>query len=133
MIVYDIRSGSIGANLGPLSAPVSSMSFSENGYWLALALQGQSTVEIWDLRKMAATKTLDIGSRVDHVSWDYSGQFLAAAGPSGVSVQQNTKVDNSRVWIEPFRSGVSAVATAWGPRAESLVAVGGDGVVSVLG
>ena len=108
------------------------MAFSENGYWLALALAGQSTVEIWDLRKMAATKTIDVGARVDSVAFDYSGQFLATAGPAGVTVQQNVKDGSARRWIEPFKSGVAAVATAWGARAESLVAVGRDGVVKVL-
>ncbi|KAF8243234.1 cell cycle control protein [Wilcoxina mikolae CBS 423.85] len=128
--VFDVRSASIGATLGPLSAPVSSLSFSENGYWLALALQGQSAVEIWDLRKMKATKSLDIGSRVDHVTWDYSGQFLAAAGPSGISVQQYIK--EGKKWVEPLRSAVPAVATAWGPRASSLVSVNSEGNISVL-
>lgn len=129
--VFDVRSASIGATLGPLSASVSSLSFSENGYWLALSLQGQSTVEIWDLRKMKATKSLDISSRVDHVIWDYSGQFLAAAGPSGISVQQYIK--EGKKWVEPFRTAVAAVATAWGPRGSRLVSVNSEGNISVLG
>lgn len=80
---------------------------------------------------MAQTKALDIGARVDHVRWDYSAQYLAAAGPSGVSVQYYMKKEKK--WSEPLRSAVSAVATAWGSRAGRLVGVSKEGVVTVLG
>jgi len=130
--VYDVRSASIGANLGPLAGPVSSLDFSENGFWLAVSVHGQSAVEIWDLRKMAQTKSLDMGStRVGSVKWDYTGQFLAAAGPSGVSVQQYSKA--TKTWSEPLRSAVPAVATAWGPRANTLTTVNDQGIITVLG
>lgn len=129
--VFDVRAASLGATLGPLASPVSSMSFSENGYWLALSTQGQATIEIWDLRKMKTAKTLqDAGGRVDCVAWDGSAQFLAAAGAGGLSVQQFVK--GSKQWQEPLRSAVPAVAVAWGQRASRLVTVDGQGVVSVL-
>ena len=86
---------------------------------------------IWDLRKAAQIKVLEIGSKVDCVRWDYTGQFLAAAGPSGISVQQYTK--STKEWSEPLRSAVSAVAVQWGPRARSLISVGAGGVITVLG
>jgi pre-mRNA-processing factor 19 len=129
--VFDVRSTSLGASLEPVSSGVKSLCFSENGFWLAVAQQEQSTVEIWDLRKMRVTKSLDIGSRVDHLAWDYSGQFLAVAGKTGVSVQQYTKADKK--WSEPFRGSTQAVATAWGAKARSLVTVDAEGRVSVLG
>ncbi len=131
MKVYDVRSASLGASFGPLSGPVASLNFSENGFWLALSTLGESTVEIWDLRKMAKTKDLDVGSRVDHVKWDYTGQFLAAAGPSGLSVQHYAKASKS--WSEPLRSAVPAVASAWGARGSKLITVNTDGVLTVLG
>ncbi|KAI5812116.1 WD40-repeat-containing domain protein [Pyronema omphalodes] len=129
--VFDVRSTSLGASLEPVSSGVKSLCFSENGFWLAVAQQEQSTVEIWDLRKMRVTKSLDIGSRVDHLAWDYSGQFLAVAGKTGVSVQQYTKADKK--WSEPFRGSAQALATAWGTKARSLVTVDVEGRVSVLG
>lgn len=131
MAIYDVRSTQLGASFGPLSGPVSSLHFSENGYWLALSVKGESTVEIWDLRKMAQTKQLDIGNRVDSVRWDYSGQFISAAGPSGVSVQHYAK--SSKSWSEPLRAGIPAVATAWGARGSSIVVVSKEGVLTVLG
>ncbi|KAL7266932.1 hypothetical protein RUND412_010502 [Rhizina undulata] len=129
--IYDVRTTEIGATFGPLPSPVSSLHFSENGFWLSLATQGQSTVEIWDLRKMAQTKVLDIGSRVDHVRWDYSGQFLLATGPSGVSVQAYSKATKS--WSEPLRSAVMGVAAEWGSGAERIVVLNGEGGCAVLG
>jgi pre-mRNA-processing factor 19 len=128
--IFDVRSATVAASLGPLAAPVSSLSFSENGYWLAVAQQGQSTAEIWDLRKQAVTKSLDIGSRVDHVAWDYTGQFLAVSGPSGISVQHYAKATKS--WSEPLRTAVPAVASAWGSRGSSLVSVNREGIITVL-
>lgn len=95
-----------------------------------MSLAASTTAEIWDLRKVAMTKSIDIGNRVDHVAWDYSGQFLATAGSSGVSVQQYQKAN--KAWAEPLRTAVSAVATAWGARGASLVAVSAEGVLSVL-
>lgn len=89
---------------------------------------------IWDLRKegsAAEVKALGTGSNVDSIAWDYTGQFLATAGPSGVTVQYYAKASKS--WSEPLRSAVPAVALAWGDQGKSIVAVGSDGVVSVLG
>ena len=114
-----------------MATPVTSLSFSENGYWLALAQHGQNTAEIWDLRKMESIKSLDVGSRVDHVTWDYTGQFLAASGSGGISVQHYIKASKS--WTEPLRTGLPSVATAWGPKAQILVTVNKLGVVTVLG
>lgn len=130
-MVYDVRSGSLGATFGPLSAPVSSLNFSENGIWLALSVQDQSTVEIWDLRKMCQTKVLEVGTRIDHVKWDYTGQFLAVAGPSGISLQHFAK--SSKSWSEPLRNALPAVATAWGPSANSLISLQHDGTLTILG
>ena len=85
---------------------------------------------IWDLRRAAQTKTLEIGSQVENVRWDYTGQFLVAAGPSGLVVQQYSKA--TKEWSEPLRSAVPALAVEWGPSARSLVAISGNGVLAVL-
>ncbi len=113
-----------------LSGPILALSFSENGTWLAVVVKGQTSVSIWDLRKAAQTKTLEIGSKVENIRWDYTGQFIAVAGPGGLVVQQYSKA--SKEWSEPLRSAVSAVAVEWGPRAQSLISLSGDGVLTVL-
>jgi pre-mRNA-processing factor 19 len=118
-----------------LGAPIQAIVFSENGFWFAATAKGQTTVTIFDLRKQgdaAQAKVLDIGSAVQHLAWDYSQQFLATAGPAGVTVQQYNK--GSKSWSEPLRSAVSnAVDVAWGENASKLLVVNGEGVISILG
>ncbi|MCJ1290742.1 hypothetical protein MMC34_002284 [Xylographa carneopallida] len=125
--VFDVKSGANVANFES-SAPIQSLSFSENGTWLASITEGENSVSIWDLRKAAQIKSLEIGSPVSSVRWDYTGQFLMAAGPSGVSVQQYSKA--SKEWTELLRSGAEAVTGEWGPRAQSIVTLGPDGSIT---
>lgn len=117
-----------------LGAPLQALVFSENGYWIAATAKGQTTVTIFDLRKegdAATAKVLDIGGAVQSLAWDYTGQFLATAGPAGVTVQQYAK--GGRKWSEPVRSATPAMCVRWGAEARKLVSVNGEGVVTVLG
>lgn len=115
---------------------VQAIEFSENGYWFAAAIAGQTTVTVIDLRKdgdAARVKVLDSGSDVRGLAWDYSQQFLAVACVNGVTVQHYAKSDKS--WSELVRTAVgggAAVSVKWGEGASKLVAVNKDGVVSVL-
>jgi pre-mRNA-processing factor 19 len=111
--------------------PLQSISFSENGTWFASVVRGQTSVAIWDLRKMATIKVLEIGSPVESVHWDYTGQFAAIAGPGCVSVHQYSK--SSKSWSEPFRKAVPAKDVQWGPNASSLVVLTPEGGINVLG
>ncbi|KAH0566102.1 hypothetical protein GP486_000493 [Trichoglossum hirsutum] len=128
--IFNVNTGTNAANFDS-AGPIQALSFSENGTWLATVVKGQTSVIIWDLRKAAQTKVLEIGNKVDSVMWDYTGQFLATAGPSGISVQQYTK--STKEWSEPIRSAVSAVAVQWGPRARSLISISTDGAITILG
>ncbi|KAI1822517.1 WD40-repeat-containing domain protein [Xylaria intraflava] len=118
-----------------LGAPIQALTFSENGFWFAATAKGQTTVTIFDLRKQgdaARAKVLDIGSAVQHLAWDYSQQFLATAGPAGVTVQQYSK--GAKSWSEPLRVAVSnAVDVAWGANAGKLLVVNSEGVITALG
>lgn len=97
--------------------------------------KSQTTVTVFDLRKSgdaARAKTLEVGGTVSALAWDYTGRFLAAAGPSGISVEGYNK--SSKAWTELLRKGeAGAVALGWGPDAKTLVAVKGDGVVELFG
>ena len=128
--VFDVTSGANAANFDCSSA-VKALAFSENGTWLAAVSKGESNVGIWDLRKAAQIKSLDMGSQVDGVRWDYTGQFLAAAGPSGIAIQSYSKA--TKQWAESLRTAVPAVAVQWGPQAQRIVSVSGEGVISVVG
>lgn len=117
-----------------LGAPVEGLAFSENGYWIAATAKGQTTVTVFDLRKegaAATAKVLEVGSSVQRLAWDYTGQYLATAGPSGVTVQQYAK--GSKKWSELLQSATPAVGLGWGEQAKTLVTVNGEGVISVMG
>ncbi|KAK4131557.1 Prp19-domain-containing protein [Trichocladium antarcticum] len=116
-----------------LGSPVQTLVFSENGFWFAAAGKGQSTVAIFDLRKSgpaAQVKELQTGD-AQTLAWDYTGQFLATAGSTGVTVQMYVK--SAKSWSEPLRTSTPATAIRWGAEARSLVTVSKEGVVSVLG
>lgn len=128
--VYDVKSGAHAANFD-VSGSLQDLSFSENGTWLAAVSKGSTNVMIWDLRRSTQIKVLEMGGQVQRVRWDYTGQFLVIAGPSGLVVQHYSKV--SKEWSEPLRSAVPAVAVEWGPKAQSVVSLGADGAVTILG
>ncbi|KEQ94491.1 hypothetical protein AUEXF2481DRAFT_5974 [Aureobasidium subglaciale EXF-2481] len=130
--LFDVKTSENVANFDSAFAqsPLQTVSFSENGTWLASAVQGQTSVSVWDLRKMAEIKTIDLGTAVTGVSWDYTGQYLAACGQGFVAVEHYSK--SSKSWSEPFRKALNAVDIKWGSKAQSLVALATDGSVSVL-
>lgn len=109
------------------------MEFSENGTWFAAVAKGSTSVVIFDLRKegqAARVKELDTGSRVDSISWDYTGAFLATAGPSGITVQQYTK--SEKAWSVPLTNATPAAAIEWGELAHKLICVSAEGELSIL-
>jgi pre-mRNA-processing factor 19 len=129
--LYDVKTSQLAHTFPAASpAPISAVSFSENGTWLASAHQDQTSAIVWDLRKLNQLVTLDVGTAVTGLTWDYTGQFLAACGPGGVVVNQYEK--KSKSWSEPLRRAVKAVSVQWGSKAKSLVALTSEGAVSVL-
>lgn len=128
--VFDVKNGTNAANFDTNGA-IQALSFSENGTWLAVVVKGSTSVSIWDLRKSAQLKVLDIGSQIEKVVWDYTGQFLVVAGPRGLSVQQYSK--STKEWSEPLRSAIPAVAAAWGAQAQSLLSLSAEGIITIMG
>jgi pre-mRNA-processing factor 19 len=128
-----VKTGESAANFD-LGAPVQDISFSENGIWFAAVAKGSSSVVVFDLRKegkAAEAKVLEIGGQVDSIRWDYTGQYLAASGPRGLTISQYIK--SSKSWSDVISLAVPATAVAWGPQASSLITVNSDGIVTVLG
>lgn len=127
--IFEVTSGTAAADY-TMSSPVQNVFFSENGTFLAAAAANSTTVSIWDLRSSKETKVLDTGSQVNSIFWDYTGQFLLTGGPTGVTVHQFNK--SAKAWSEPLRSAVPAVAVAFGPAAQSIVALNEAGAVTLL-
>lgn len=129
ILIFQTTTGTSAASFA-VGGPIQNLAFSENGTWLAVAIQGSSTVSIWDLRKASAIHTLDFGFKVESIEWDYSGQFLAGAGPNGVSVKCYEKA--SKEWSEPFQKAVGAKIICWGVLAKALIALTTDGSIGVI-
>ena len=127
--VFDVTSGANAANFEE-SGPLQALSFSENGTWLASVTKGSTTVSVWDLRKSSQIKVIETGGHIATALWDYTGQFLATSGASGITIQQYSK--SAKEWSEPLRSSEPAVAVAWGPRARSLILLDKAGLM-ILG
>ncbi len=131
--LFHVKTGENAANFD-LGGPVQDIAFSENGIWFAAVAKGSNSVVIFDLRKegkAAEAKVLEIGGQVDSIRWDYTGQYLAASGPRGLTISQYTKTSKS--WSDVISIAVPATAVAWGPEAKTLVTVNSDGVITVLG
>jgi pre-mRNA-processing factor 19 len=127
--IFDVKSGAVAASF-PMSAPVTCLVFSENGYFMAAVTENSTSISIWDLRKSKLLKVLETGTKINALDWDYTGQFLLSGGPNGLTVQQYTK--STKEWSEPLRSAVPAVAVTWGPSAQSVLAINEEGVLTVL-
>jgi pre-mRNA-processing factor 19 len=131
--LFHVKTGENAANF-EVGGPVQDISFSENGIWFAAVARGSSSVVIFDLRKegrAAEAKVLEIGGQVDSIRWDYTGQYLAASGPRGLTISQYAK--SSKSWSDVISTAVPATAVEWGLEAKTLITVNSDGVVTVLG
>ena len=128
-----MKTGESAANF-ELGGRVQDLAFSENGIWFAAVAKDSNSVVIFDLRKegkAAEAKVLEIGGQVDSIRWDYTGQFLAASGPRGLTISQYAK--STKSWSDVISTAVPAVAVEWGSEAKSLVTVNSEGIVTVLG
>ncbi|KAL6057393.1 Pre-mRNA-processing factor 19 [Balamuthia mandrillaris] len=79
--IWDMKSVSNVASFTGHKATVNSISFSENGFFMASAAD-DNTIKMWDLRKLkkGALQTISLDDPASSVSFDYSGQHLAVAG-----------------------------------------------------
>ena len=131
ILIYDLKSSALAATFSsPSTAPIATLSFSENGTWLACTSSKSTQVSIWDLRKSSQIHTIETGGLIEALSWDYSAQFLASAGPTGVTVQRYDK--GAKEWSEPLRVAVPSTALAWGGQGKSLVVVNKEGVLTTI-
>lgn len=127
--MFDVKTGTNAANLES-TGPIEAISFSENGTWLASAAKGLTSVSVWDLRKAAVIHTIEIASPILALQWEYTGQFLAIAGPSGLVVQHYSK--SIKEWSEPLKSAMPSLAVGWGLNASSIYCLDIKGSVTTL-
>ncbi|KAJ8561219.1 hypothetical protein K7X08_027409 [Anisodus acutangulus] len=124
--IWDVKSQANVARFDGHVGAVTSISFSENGYFLATA--AQDGVKLWDLRKLRNFRTFspyDEDTATQSVEFDHSGSYLALGG-SDIRVYQvaSVKSDWNSVKILPDLSGTGkATCLKFGPDAK-YIAVG---------
>ncbi|KAJ3372749.1 hypothetical protein HDU91_002330 [Kappamyces sp. JEL0680] len=83
--LWDVKSRTVATTFSGHDSPVTSLAFSENGYYFASASQDSNVVKIWDLRKAALVQDVEIAEPVTSLRFDYSGKYLGVGSSSGVA------------------------------------------------
>lgn len=91
MKIWDLSSGDNAATFEGHSQGICSISFSENGYYLASASPKENVVKVWDLRKPKIFKTIEINNEIRSIKFDKSGSYLGVVGA-------NLKLFNMKTW-----------------------------------
>lgn len=121
--IWDVKSQTNVAKFEGHQGAISSISFSENGYFLATA--GLDGVKLWDLRKLRNFRTFapyDEATPTNTVKFDFSGSYLALGG-SDVKIYQvgSVKQEWNIIKTIPDLSGTGKVtAVEFGPDASYL-------------
>ncbi|KAJ3015719.1 UNVERIFIED_CONTAM: hypothetical protein HDU68_012590 [Siphonaria sp. JEL0065] len=98
-----------------LVGKITSMSFSENGYYFATASGDSNVVKLWDLRKLENFHTIEVdtgsagysGKRgVNKVAFDYGSGYLGVAAGDQISIFRNKQWDEL-IKFSPSASVVS--------------------------
>eukprot|EP00250_Pteridium_aquilinum_P003691 c13999_g1_i1 orf=130-1695(+) len=134
--IWDVKSQANVAQFEGHSGPVTDISFSENGYFLATA--AQDGVKLWDLRKLKNFRSFSpYGSDTptNTVEFDFSGNYLAIGG-SDIRIHQvaGVKQDWTTIKVLPDLSGMDKITSVrFGPQANYLAVGSGDRHLRVFG
>ncbi|KAK0606954.1 hypothetical protein LWI29_006872 [Acer saccharum] len=100
--IWDVKSQANVAKFDGHVGPVTAISFSENGYYLATA--ASDGVKLWDLRKLKNFRSFefnDTDSPTNSVDFDHSGSYLAVAG-ADIRVYQVASVKSEWNCVKTF-------------------------------
>ncbi|KAG7996612.1 hypothetical protein I3843_01G169500 [Carya illinoinensis] len=134
--IWDVKSQANVARFDGHVGAVTSISFSENGYFLATA--AHDGVKLWDLRKLRNFRTFapyDSDTPTNSVEFDNSGCYLAIAG-SDIRVYQvaNVKSEWNCIKTIPDLSGTGkATCARFGPDAKYMAVGSMDRNLRIFG
>ena len=126
--VWELKSQTNAANFEGHEAAISCLSFSENGYYLATGA-ADSTVRLWDLRKLKTFQTLACPGPVHSVSFDNSGQALVTGSSNALGIYETKSWES----LAAFEPGSAVTSVAIGPQAGVLACGTGAGIVALYG
>ncbi|XP_024378031.1 pre-mRNA-processing factor 19 [Physcomitrium patens] len=134
--IWDVKSQANVAKFEGHTGPVTDISFSENGYFLATA--AQDGVKLWDLRKLKNFRSFapyDSNTLTNTVEFDYSGSYLAVGG-SDIRLYQvaSVKQEWNTIKVFPDLSGTGKVTSVrFGPDASYLAVGSSDRNLRIFG
>ena len=129
--IWDVRDDStLAGNLQSHDKAVTSLSFSENGYYLATGSKSDPTVNVFDLRKLSLLSSIAFNpeGKVNEVRFDPSAQFLTVVGTEA-------KVYANKSWEEVLTFDDNAgelTGARWSGLGEKIVIAGLDRTLRVL-
>eukprot|EP00191_Tetraselmis_sp_GSL018_P012099 CAMPEP_0177611664 /NCGR_PEP_ID=MMETSP0419_2-20121207/20654_1 /TAXON_ID=582737 /ORGANISM="Tetraselmis sp., Strain GSL018" /LENGTH=500 /DNA_ID=CAMNT_0019107493 /DNA_START=165 /DNA_END=1667 /DNA_ORIENTATION=- len=122
--IWEVRSSKNVATFDTHTGPITSLSFSENGYYLATS--ATDGVKLWDLRKLKNFKTLTPydSDTTSCCAFDSSGYWLAVGGGDArvYGVKQDWKV----VKTLPDVPSKGVLSLAWGELAKTIAVGASD-------
>ena len=136
----------IGEKNNVTAGEVTALSFAENGYWLASSCSSIPAIaQLWDLRKLTQTTAIKFPTAatsneatISALSFDYSGQYLAAITSTGV-LEVVAYVKSSKSWTQDkslFSTSELAVPVSsdvlWGPLGACLYTISQRGVIQTF-
>lgn len=127
--IFHLLTSKIEATFGPADSAVSSVAFSENGFWLAVSAEAQTVVRVWHLGKGSVAAEVEVSEGTKSLAWDYSGQFLACAGTFGLKVWAYTKA--GKRWDVATQVEGTFSKVVWKAAAQGLVLASPTGNVAL--
>ena len=124
--IWDVKTSKVAAKVEGHVGAVTSMSFSENGYYLATC--AQDGVKLWDLRKLKNFKSVEAAG-VRCVRFDLSGHYLAVGGADACVHNVKAEWEVVKRW-EASKAPVNALEFA--ADAKALYAGCGDHNLRVI-
>ena len=124
--IWDVKTSKVAAKVEGHVGAVTSMSFSENGYYLATC--AQDGVKLWDLRKLKNFKSVEAAG-VKCVRFDLSGHYLAVGGADACVHNVKAEWEVVKRW-EASKAPVNALEFA--ADAKALYAGCGDHNLRVI-
>lgn len=119
--VWDLKERSNVHEFQGHSAPVTSVDFSQNGYYMATTSLDKS-LRVWDLRKLKLLHQIDHDTPLSSVTFDHSGKYLAAAAAESVFVTVVKEWNNRLVDLPVSTNQTSTNSIVFSDDAKALVA-----------
>jgi pre-mRNA-processing factor 19 len=127
--IWDVKAWKAVAAVEGHKAPIASIAFSENGYFMATV--AEDSVKLWDLRKLKNFHTIELPAKYSprNLEFDFSGQYLAVTG-SEIQIYHGAKFDH----VQNFGVHKDIVTSfKWGASAQTFITGSLDRSVKVWG